>query len=197
MAEVGEVLDRVPASVEKGGCEVELGSAVDVFDEPQGDGPVIFARANRVKRTTVRTPSGPKIAQAEGDRIERTDAHGVVVLRARNQQPLPASQLERLEGAIDWVDEPQVGHSFAGIDRALSVQVDLAGRVRKHLAHPVGREGEVRGAGQLRLALAAPAREVRHQNVFFEMELRLVEDPPSSRTASTELEGVAEIVTER
>ncbi len=39
MVEVGEVLDRVPASVEKGGCEVELGSAVDVFDESQGDWP--------------------------------------------------------------------------------------------------------------------------------------------------------------
>ncbi len=39
MVEVGEVLDREAASVEQGGCEVELDSAVDRFDEPQGDGP--------------------------------------------------------------------------------------------------------------------------------------------------------------
>ena len=52
--------------------------------------------------------SGPEIAKVEGDRIERADAHRLVVLRARDQQPLPVVELERLESAIDRVDEPQV-----------------------------------------------------------------------------------------
>ena len=55
MAEVGEVLDRVPASVEKGGCEVELGSAVGVFDEPQGDGPG-FSRGRTVSSGLLYAP---------------------------------------------------------------------------------------------------------------------------------------------
>ena len=33
-----------------------------------------FVRANAVKQAAVRTPSGPEIAEAEGDRVERADA---------------------------------------------------------------------------------------------------------------------------
>ena len=58
---------------------------------------------------TVRTPSGPESTQAEGDRIEGADAHRLVVLRARDQEPLPVVELEGFEGAVRRVDEPQVG----------------------------------------------------------------------------------------
>ena len=42
--------------------------------------------------------SGSEIAKVEGDRIERTDAHRFVVLRARDQQPLPVVEFEPLKG---------------------------------------------------------------------------------------------------
>ena len=63
--------------------------------------------------------SGPQVPQAERDRIERLDADRIVVLRAGNQEPLPVVEPKRLEGAVRRVDEPQVGNSFARIDRAL------------------------------------------------------------------------------
>ena len=74
--------------------------------------------------------SGPEIAEAEGDGIEWPDAHRIVVLRRRDQEPLPVVKLERLEGAIDRVDEPQVGNTFASVDRALLVQVEATRRRR-------------------------------------------------------------------
>ena len=47
--------------------------------------------------------SGPEIAEAEGNRIEGADAHRLVVLRARDQQPLSFVQLKRLEGQVEEV----------------------------------------------------------------------------------------------
>ena len=64
-------------------------------------------------------PSGPEVAEAEGNRIEGTDVHRVVVLRARDQQPLPVAELEGLQRAVRRVDEPEVDHTFAGVDRTL------------------------------------------------------------------------------
>ena len=81
--------------------------------------PCFAIRAGQPSRSLYARPSGPEIAEAEGDRIERADADRLVVLRARNQEPLPVVQLERLKRAIRRVDEPEVPDSFAGIDRAL------------------------------------------------------------------------------
>ena len=39
--------------------------------------------------------SGPEVAEAEGDRIERADAHWFIVLRAPDQHPLALAELER------------------------------------------------------------------------------------------------------
>ena len=100
-------------------------------------GPCFAIRAGEwSSRSLYARPSGPEVGEAEGDRIEGTDADRVVVLRARNQQPLPVVEFERLEGAVRRVDEPQVGNSFAGIDRALVDEVESARRGREHLAGP-------------------------------------------------------------
>ena len=72
--------------------------------------PCIAIRAGEwSSRSLYARPSDPEIAQAERDRIEWADTHRLVVLRARNQQPLPIVELERLEGAIDRVDLDEVG----------------------------------------------------------------------------------------
>ena len=49
----------------------------------------------------------PPVRHAEGDRIERANPDRSIVLRARNQQPLPVVPLERLERAIRRVNKPQ------------------------------------------------------------------------------------------
>ena len=54
----------------------------------------------RSNRSLYARPSGPEVGEAEGDRIEGADAHRVVVLRARNEQPLAFVELERFEGAV-------------------------------------------------------------------------------------------------
>ena len=43
-------------------------------------------------------PSGPEIAEAEGDCIEGADTDRIVILRARNEHPLLFTKLERLQG---------------------------------------------------------------------------------------------------
>ena len=54
----------------------------------------------RSNRSLYARPSGPEIAEAKGDRIERADADRVVVLCAHNQQPLPIVEFECLEGEV-------------------------------------------------------------------------------------------------
>ena len=81
----------------------------------------VIRAGERSSRSPYARPSGPEIAEAERDRIERADADWIIVLRAGDQQPLPVVELERLESAIDRVDEPQVGHAFPRVDRALHV----------------------------------------------------------------------------
>ena len=112
---------------------VREGEAVREFGKPHPDRP--------------RSGSGPQVAEAEGDRVERADAHRIVVLRARNLHPLAVAELERLERAVRGIDEPQVGDTGAGVDGALAVQIVPARRGGEHLAHPVRSEREVRGVG--------------------------------------------------
>ena len=81
----------------------------------------------------------PQVPQAERDRIEWPDADRIVVLCARDQHPVPVPQLECLERVVRWIDELEVPDPFAGIDRALAMQIKPACRSRDHLAHPVRR----------------------------------------------------------
>ena len=103
----------------------------------------------------------------------RTDADRIVVFGAGNQHPLAVAELERLEGAVRRVDEPQVRDAFAGIDGALAVQVMPARRVRDYLAHPVRRQRDVSRLGKIWHPLPAPAHPVRHNDVLAEVQLRL------------------------
>ena len=65
----------------------------------------------------------------------------------------------------------------------LAGAIDAGGRGRDHLAKPVGRQLEERDTGDLRHPFAAPAGQVRHDDVEAEVKLRLVEDDPSARAA--------------
>ena len=127
---------------------------------------------------------------------EGTDADGIVVLGACDQHPPAVVKLECLQGAIHRIDEPQVRNPFAGIHRALAVEVESAGRDGRHLAHPVRRKGDVRGLGVVRHLLAAPSGEIRNQDVFAKMQLRLVDDPQSAGTADLVMVGTSDSSTE-
>ena len=91
-----------------------------------------------------------------------------------NQEPLPVVGFERLEGAVHRIDEPQVGNSFARIDRAFAMQVEAARRGGENLAHLVRCKRDVGRLGILRHSFPAPAREVRDHDVLAEVQLRLV-----------------------
>ena len=69
---------------------------------------------------------GQRSARLKVIASERADAHRIVVLRRRDQHPLPVAELERLEGAVGRLDEPQVRDAFARVEGPLLVQVDLA-----------------------------------------------------------------------
>ena len=90
--------------------------------------------------------------------------------------------------------QPQVLDPFAGIDGTLAVQVELARRGGEHLAYPVRRQGDVGRVGIVGHPLPAPPRQVRHQDVLVEMQLRLVDDPPPARTAAALAEGAYQLI---
>ena len=104
--------------------------------------------------------SGPEVPEAEGDRIEGAEADRLIVLRARNQHPLPFTQLERLQGPVRGVDEPQVIDPLVRVDGAFLLEVDAACRRRQNLRDPVRSEGEVGGVGKFGHPFAAPPGEV-------------------------------------
>ena len=91
------------------------------------------------------------------------------------------------------VDEPEMPDPLPGVDRALAVQVELAGRGREHLAHPVRRQGTVRRVGKVGHVPAAPARQVGHENVLAEMKLGLEDDPPPAGATGVVVEGAADL----
>ncbi len=114
-----------------------------------------------------------------------------------DERPARALEPEDLEHPLDRVDQPCVPDALACIDGQLLGSVDGCVDGREHLADPVRRElerGCVRG---LRHPLATPAREVGHEDVFVEVQLRLVEDDPAPRAAiSAAREGPVELTSD-
>ena len=72
------------------------------------------------------------------------------------------------------------------------MKVELSGGRGEHLAHPVRSEREVRSVGIVGHPLAAPARQIRNHDLFIEVQLGFVDDPPSAWTAAASVEGSAE-----
>jgi len=139
----------------------------------------------------------PQISQIENDCIERGDAHWIVTLCASDQQPFSFAQFKRFKGTLRRIDEPQVIHTFAGVEWAFLVQVDLARRRREHLAHAVRRERDGGGLRILRHALAAPARKVGDYDLLAEVQFGFKGDPPAPGAAAAELKWVREVGAER
>ena len=86
--------------------------------------------------------------------------------------------------------------AFAGVDRALVLEVDPARRCGQDLARPVRCKWEVRCFGTVRHSLSTPAREIGDEDLVAEVQLRLGEDPPSTRAAAALAERRAELEAE-
>ena len=71
---------------------------------------------SRPLRRRVARPSCPEVAKAERDRVEGADAHRLVVLRARDEHPLPFPELECFQRPVRRLDEPQVTDTLARVD---------------------------------------------------------------------------------
>jgi len=89
---------------------------------------------------------------------------------------------ERLDLRGVRIDEPEVPHAHLQVDVRFAATVERRGRRREHLAHPVRCEVEVGAVLDDRHALAAPPRDVRHQDVWLRTEVKLgfVEEDPST-----------------
>src|SRR5207245_1973912 len=85
--------------------------------------------------------------------------------------------LERLRQRFD---DPQPGDAFARVDGQLARAIVARGRRRDDLAYPIGGELEEGLVGQALHPLAPPAGEVGDEHVSVEMELGLVDDPPTA-----------------
>ena len=80
-----------------------------------------------------------------------------------------------------------------GVAGAFVHQIVGAGGRREDFAYPVRSEREVRALGELGHPLAAPAREVRDEDLVVEVEFWFVEDPPSARSAVAFVERGSEL----
>ena len=141
--------------------------------------------------------SCPQVAEVEGDRVERTDAHRLVVLRGRDEEPT------RRCGVRTPPASGPSGRSATGARRP---------RARRRGAFPGGRTGGSRARAPRRPSPGArvknavsgysgmrsrrQAREVRDEDILAEMKFRLVDDPPSARAAASAVERRIELASE-
>lgn len=124
-------------------------------------------------------------------------APGIALVDA-NVAPSPiAVESVHLERLGERIDEPHVGHAMRGVDRRLLVTIHGLGGLRQHFADPIRRDREVRSLRQGRQALDPPASEVGcHRLQREQLQLRLEQDPPSSRAATSALKRAIELSAE-
>ncbi|HMG57659.1 MAG TPA: hypothetical protein VK601_29365 [Kofleriaceae bacterium] len=82
------------------------------------------------------------------------------------------------------------------MERQLLGAVEFLGRLRQHLADPVGRHGDERRIGHHGEPLAPPAGQIGHDDVVAEVELGFVQDQPAARAAAAAHERRAKLVAE-
>ena len=109
-----------------------------------------FARANGQTGPCTFVPQGQRSARLKVIASKGRMLIGSSSFRARNQEPLSFVQLERLEGAVRRVHEPQMPDSFAGIDRGACHADQLLRVEAESTSHtPIRREAEVRRVRQI------------------------------------------------
>lgn len=107
-------------------------------------------------------------------------------------------QTKHFEHLRERIQEPEVRHPHARIDRELPGPIVTTGGRRKHFAHPVRREGEKGVGWQAWQPLPTPAREIRDHHIRVQVDLGFVEGPPATRAAAiAELERRKQSRTER
>jgi hypothetical protein len=129
----------------------------------------------------------PKAFQIEFNGFEWLCAHDVVAAVSCQQHPVVTVEAVGFEGLIEGVEQPQVRDAGAGVDGELFGAVEAARGWGEDFAHPVGGQREkalARGRWQ---SLSPPTRDVGHDDVFDEMELGLVQDPPAAGATVTKL----------
>ena len=95
------------------------------------------------------------------------------------------------------IDEPCMLDARACVDGQLVGPVHRGRRGREHLAHPVGREGEVSRRGHDWHALCAPAREVGDEDVALgKVQIRFVQNPPAAGAARAAVKRATDSFTE-
>ena len=138
----------------------------------------------------------PEVVEMEGDGIERRDGHGLRLFEVADLSPAASFQSISFEGVRPWVEQPGIGDTELGVDRHLDLSIDALRRARENLAHPVGHHGITVSPRKQWHPFASPACKVGDVDlgVTYEVQLRLVDDPPSPWAASTTLEWSDQII---
>ena len=144
--------------------------------------------------------SRPKAIEGETDVLKRRQGYRGGVGYRGDLFPLPFMQCKGFKSAGIGIHQPQVRDALAGVDVALVAEIKVAGGGGQNLAHPIRGQGDERCHGALGHALAPPAGEVGHEDVFVregaEVNFRLVENPPAVRPAAVFLVCAADLYVE-
>jgi hypothetical protein len=129
----------------------------------------------------------PKTLQIELHHLERLGTYDVIAAMSRQQYPVFALESVGFEGLVERIEKPQVRNAGAGVERELLGAVEAARGRGKDLAHPVRSDREKALAWRCGQSFTPPAGDVGHDDVFDQMELGLVQDPPPTGPAVPEL----------
>lgn len=135
----------------------------------------------------------PQVCQSNRQRLEGLALNDCFGAPCANDTVTNSVEPKHLECLKERIDEPYVTNTLPPVDGELFGSIDRGGGRRQDLADPIGGKLERARLGQGGHALATPTGDIGDEHVSMQVKLGLIEDDPSTGTATTAVERPIEL----
>lgn len=119
-------------------------------------------------------------AHFEGYRLERRNRRRRGVIPRADLGPTLVRELERLQGARLWIDNPVVGDTVCRIQLPLRNAIPRSAGGRGYFANPIGNSSNRTLSAGIGQPFAAPPRQIGSNHIVLgKFDIHLDEDPPA------------------
>ena len=147
-----------------------------------------FAAQARIVARLDERASGPESGKRYADILEGRNQEGRVACESGDHQPFSINASECFQRPGSGIDEPDMRYAFAGIDIPFVSEVYLFRGWREDFADPIGGNCDECPIWIIGEFLLAPSGDIRNDDILFQMNFRLADDPPTARATDAVLE---------
>lgn len=147
-----------------------------------------FAVQTRICARHDEPASGPESGKRYADILEGRNRDDIVACESGDHQPFSINASECFQRPGAGVDEPDMGYAFAGIDIPFVSEVYLFRGWREDFADPTGGNSDECPIWIFWEFLLAPAGDIRNDDILFQMNFRLADNPPTAGATDAVLE---------